>query len=275
MAVLLALASAGMWGTADFIGGVVSRRVRPLEVYGLSQIAGLLLMVVVILVTGESGSIPDVLGPGIATGVIGLVGMIAMYQALAIGPMGVVSPIAALGVIVPVAYALLLGESPRALQVLGIVLAIAGILLACGPELSSPSGLRPLLLAGVAAVSFGTAFIFMAEGSRTSAVATMTVVRVVAAGICVLAILGLRWRLQARGTDLPLIASAGVMEATANLGFGVASTIGLLAVTSVLSSLYPVVTVVLAAVVLRERLRPVQYAGVACAMVGVVLITMT
>jgi drug/metabolite transporter (DMT)-like permease len=273
MAVLLALAAAFMWGASDFLGGALSRRLRALEVYGLAQMFGLALMAVVVVLAGEVERIPDVWGPGIGAGVVGLVGMVAFYQALAIGPMGVVSPIAALGVLVPLGYGVLRGESPSSLAVLGIAASVVGILLACGPELTRPQGLRPLLLAALSAVCFGTAFIVMAAGSEVSAAATMTVMRITTVAVCAVAWLALRWRIQATRRDLAPIASAGVLESGANLTFGISSTLGLLSITSVLSSLYPVVTALLAAVVFRERLRVVQYVGVAFAMTGVVLIT--
>lgn len=273
MAVLLALASALMWGASDFLGGAVSKRLRALEVYGLAQAFGLAVMVVLILVTGDLVHISDVWLPGVSAGLIGLVGMVAFYRSLAIGPMGVVSPIAALGVLVPLGYSLLRGETPSGLAFLGIAAAVIGILLACGPELSSPQGMRPLILAAIAAVSFGTAFTLMAAGSEVSAGATMTVMRVTTVVVCAGVWIALRWRLQATKRDLPPIAAAGVLEAGANLTFGISSTLGLLSITSVLSSLYPVVTAVLAAIVFRERLRAVQYLGVAFAMVGVVMIT--
>lgn len=274
MAVVIALAASLMWGTSDFIGGAASRRLRPLEVYAVAQVIGLVVLWIVLLVAGEASAVPDVLVPGAIAGVGAFVGMIALYRALSIGPMGIVAPTASLGVIVPVAYALVGGESPAPLQMLGILLALAGILLACGPELSSPNGLTPLLLAGVAALTLGGSMVFMAQGAATSALATTTVLRIVAILLCVGAILIMRWRLQVTRRDLPSVTAIGLLETGANVGFGVATTLGMLAITAVLASLYPVVTAILAAVVFRERLRPVQYAGVVCAMAGVVLIAM-
>ena len=274
MSALVALAASLMWGTSDFLGGTLSRRLRPVEVYAVAQVIGLLLLAIGLVVTGELALLGDVAVPGLMAGVLAFVGMICLYQALAIGPMGIVAPLASLSVIVPVGYALIGGESPSPLQMLGILLAIAGIVLACGPELSNPNGARPLVLAVVTAVTLGTSLIFMARGSEVSALATMTMLRVAALGLCVLAILVMRWRLEVRPRDMPAIAGIGVLETGANVSFGVASSLGLLTIASVLSSLYPVVTAILAAVFLRERLRPVQYAGVGCAMVGVVLIVL-
>lgn len=273
MAILLALASAFMWGTSDFLGGNASRRLRALEVYGLSQVFALLVMAAIVTIVGDWGQLVAVALPGIAAGLVGLIGMVAFYRALAIGPMGVVSPIAALGVTVPLGVAVVGGETPSAYVLAGIAAAITGILLACGPELRSPQGSRPLVLAGVAALSFGSAFVAMAAGSETSAAATMVVMRISTVTVCALGAVAFRWRLQATRRDTPTLATVGTFDAGANLTFGVASTTGLLSVTSVLASLYPVVTALLAATILRERLRPIQYAGVAAAMIGVVLIT--
>ena len=273
MAALFALVSSLMWGTADFLGGVTSRRVRPLAVYGLSQVAGFVLLVVAATVVGEWTADPGYWPWAIASSLLGLVGMLSFYAALSIGPMGIVSPLVALSVLLPIAVGLLTGEVPGALQVLGIIAAVAGILLASGPELSGAESARPLVLAGVAALAFGGMYLTMAEGSRTSALMTMTGMRITTVTIFVVILAVTRSLGGARRRDaLPLIV-IGVFDASANVAFGVATTMGLLATTSVLGSLYPVVTAVLAAVVLHERLRAVQYVGVAVAMTGVVLIS--
>lgn len=262
-----------MWGTADFLGGVTSRRVRPLAVYGLSQVAGFILLVVAATVVGEWDADPGYWPWAIASSLLGLVGMLSFYAALSIGPMGIVSPLVALSVLLPIAVGLLTGEVPGALQVLGIIAAVAGILLASGPELSGAESAKPLALAGIAALAFGGMYLTMAEGSQTSALMTMTGMRITTV-IMFIVIFAVARNLggATRRDALPLIV-IGIFDASANVAFGVATTLGLLATTSVLGSLYPVVTAVLAAIVLHERLRAVQYVGVAVAMTGVVMIS--
>ena len=272
MAALLAVVSSLMWGTADFLGGVLTRRLPALAVYGLSQTAGFVALIVVATATGGWGADPGFWPWAIAASVLGMIAMIAFYQALAIGPMGIVSPLVALSVLVPVAVSLLRGELPEPMQILGIIIAVVGILLASGPELSGAESAKPLILAGVAAIGFGGMFVLMAEGSKHDPLMTMTGMRVTTVVIFAVILLVTRSVAGARPRDaVPLIA-IGILDAGANVMFGVATTLGLLSVTSVLGDLYPVVTAVLAAIFLRERLRAVQYAGVGAALSGVLLI---
>jgi drug/metabolite transporter (DMT)-like permease len=262
-----------MWGTSDFLGGVQSRRLPALAVYGLSQAVGFVVLVILAVATGAWRAEPGYWPWAIAASVVGLVAMLAFYEALAIGPMGIVSPLVSLSVLVPVSVALLGGETPTAIQILGIIAAIVGILLASGPELSGAESARPLVLAGVAALGFGGMFVFMARGSAHDPVMTMTAMRVVTMVIFAGVLIKVRSLGGAGRPDaLPLIV-VGVFDATANVLFGIATTLGLLATTAVLGDLYPVVTAVLAAVFLHERLKVVQYAGVAAALGGVMMIS--
>jgi drug/metabolite transporter (DMT)-like permease len=273
MAALLAVMSSLMWGTADFLGGVVSRRLPPLAVYGLSQAVGFVLLAGIATARGSWGTDPGFWPWSIAASLVGMLSMLCFYQALSIGPMGIVSPLVSLSVLVPVAVSLLRGEIPQALQILGIIVAVVGILLASGPELSGAETARPLILAGVAAVGFGGMFVFMAEGSKHDPFMTMTGMRVTTVAIFAVILLLTRSTGGATRTDaLPLVL-IGVFDAAANVAYGIATTMGLLSTTAVLGDLYPVVTAVLAAVFLRERLQPVQYAGVAAALCGVVMIS--
>lgn len=270
---LLAIVSSLMWGTADFIGGNASKRLPSFAVYGWSMLIGALVLVVAVTVT-ESWSTPlGYLPWSLLAAAAGLIGMNAFYRALALGPMGIISPLVSLAVIVPLAASLLRGETPSSLQVLGIVAAIVGVLLASGPELGGAESARPLVYAGVALVSFGVIFIAFAEGSKVSALMTMTGMRIATVVVCGVVLLFVRTTGGVRMADVPMLATIAVFDAGANVIFGVATTLGLLSVTAVLGSLYPVVTAVLAAVVLRERLRVVQYVGVACAMLGVILLS--
>ena len=273
MAALLAVMSSLMWGTSDFLGGFLSRRLAPLAVYGISQVMAFAALALIATVRGSWGADPRYWPWAIAASMLGLVGMLCFYRALAIGPMGIVSPLVALSVLVPVAVSLLRGETPPPVQILGIILALVGILLASGPELSGAESARPLILAGVATVCFGGMFVFMAEGSRYDTVMTMTGMRVTSAVIFAVVFLVVRNLGGATRSDIiPLIAIAG-FDAAANITYGFATTMGLLSTVAVLGDLYPVVTAILAALFLRERLQPVQYAGVAVALSGVALIS--
>jgi drug/metabolite transporter (DMT)-like permease len=179
---------------------------------------------------------------------------------------------------VPVLAGLGRGERPAALQLVGIVVAIAGVVLASGPELSGRAGARPVLLAAVAAVGFGVALLAIAEGSSHSTLMTLVSMRVTSVTLLTGALLVAL----ARGTrrsefaltprDVGLVAMVGIGDVAANLSFGLASRRDDVSVVSVLGSLYPVVTVLLARGLHGERLGRMQTAGVAGALSGVVLI---
>jgi drug/metabolite transporter (DMT)-like permease len=176
-------------------------------------------------------------------------------------------------VVVPVIVGFLSGETPNAKEIAGIAIAFVGVLLASGPELTGASSMRPLVYTAIAAAGFGFLYVGMAKGSETSPSMTMLTYRTVSVVILIVALVIARNAGGLTRGDIPVLAAIGILDATANLLFGIASTLGMLTTTSVLSSLYPVVTAVLAAVFLRERLRPIQYAGVTVAMIGVVLIS--
>jgi len=276
VAALLALLSSALWGSADFLGGVVARRLPPVAVVGWSQTAGLCAVTAAAAASGELGAPGGWLGWSVLAGAAGASGLVAFYTALSTGTMGVVSPLAALGVVVPVAGGLAAGDQPRALQVLGMVLGGVGAIAAGGPEISGrtlrSAEARSVLLAVTAGFCFGVALLAIQRGADSSPLMTMVGMRLtsvlvfVAIGLAVGSAGGVRPR------DLPVIAALGVMDVTANLVFALASTRGMDSVVAVLGALYPVVTVLLGLVVLKERLAPVQRVGVVVALGGVALL---
>jgi drug/metabolite transporter (DMT)-like permease len=278
---LLALLSSLLWGSADFLGGILSRRLPAVVVVACSQAFGLVAVAVVAVASSALDAPSGYLPWALAAGLTGVIGLVAFYAALASGTMGVVSPIAALGVVVPVVVGFGQGERPGSVQLVGIAVAIAGVVLASGPELSGKAGVRPLVLAVVAAFGFGGALLFIAKGSRDSTVMTLLAMRATSVTVLGIALVVLTVRGRRAGapgtpriesSDIALLAVVGVGDAAANLTFGWASTRGLISVAAVLGSLYPVVTVLLARFFLHERLGRVQTVGVAGALAGVVLI---
>jgi drug/metabolite transporter (DMT)-like permease len=260
-----------LWGTADFLGGTAARRLPALGVVAVSQGVALVGLVAVAAVAGSYDDPLSYLGWAVAAAIVGVVALSAFYAALAEGTMGVVAPIAALGVAVPVVVGLAQGDRPSVWQGVGVALAVAGVVLASGLE-SRVGPRRPLVLAGVAAVGFGTVIVCVVHGARTSTVMTLLVMRATSVGVLLaLAAVGLA-QVGARRGDLPLLAAIGIGDVGANAAMAVASTHGLLAVVAVLSSLYPAVTVLLARAVHDERLQRLQVVGVIAAMSGVVLI---
>jgi drug/metabolite transporter (DMT)-like permease len=262
-----------MWGGADFLGGLLSRSRRAVAVVAGSQACGLVAVALVALGTGEWHGSTGWLGWSVLAGLVGASGLVAFYTSLGCGTMGVVSPIAALGAVVPVLLGLVQGESPSGLVVVGLVLALVGVVTASGPELSGGAGARPVVLASVAGVCFGLALVFIERGAQTNAVMTMTGMRATSVAMFVVAALTLRTNGGLVVRDVPALAVVGIADVGANLLFALATQRGLLSVTAVLGSLYPVVTVMLARVVLHERLRLVQQVGVVAALTGVVLVS--
>ena len=270
--VALALLSSLLWGTSDFLGGTATKRLPAGVVVFASQLVALVAVLPFVLLLGER---PEAVWPGVVAGVAGVVGLAAFYAALSVGTMGVVAPIAATGAIVPVVVGLARGESPSVLQVAGIVVALVGVVLASGPELTGSASSRPLVLAVVAAVCFGSVAVLIAEGSKGPAGAALVMLAVMrVSSLTALGLVGLfrRTGSSVRGSVRILVA-IGLFDVGANAAFAYASRLGLLSVVAVLASLYPVVTVLLAREVHGERLARVQVLGAAGTLVGVALLS--
>jgi drug/metabolite transporter (DMT)-like permease len=275
MLALLALASSACWGTADFFAGLKARTIAPAAVVAVTQGCALIALSAV-LVVRNTGLSPSFTGSGplwaIAAGVAGAVGLSCFYAALASGTMGVVAPISSLGALVPVFLGLLTGEHPSALAWVGMAVAVTGAALASGPELTGAVPPRPVMLAAVSAVCFGTALYCLDRGARYALLETLwgmrltSVVMFLVAGLVVRSVGGTRAR------DLPALAVIGLGDVTANGLFAYSSSKGLVSVASVLGSLYPVATLFWARVLLGERLRRVQAIGVVLTLAGVIAI---
>jgi drug/metabolite transporter (DMT)-like permease len=271
---VLALASSVAWGTADFFAGVASRRRPAVAVVGWTQ--GLALLVISVLVALRWDTVTWDGWPlwALAAGLSGMTGLICFYSALSAGTMGVVAPIAALGVVVPVALGVATGEAPSPWAWLGMLVAVVGVTLASGPELSGEVSARPVVLAGCAAVGFGLALFCLDRGARVSTLLTLWGMRVTSVTILVVVALLLRSAGGVTARELPALLAIGCGDLAANALFAVASSRGQVSVASVLGSLYPVVTTVLARVVLHERLRRVQQVGVVLAVGGAAVVAL-
>jgi len=273
----LALCSSLLWGTADFLGGTVSRRIHPFAVVAGAYLPVTALLVVLATLTGELDSPRGYLPWGVTCGVVGLCALAAFYAALASGTMGVVAPVAALGVVVPVGVGIGAGERPGAVQVSGIVVAVVGVVWASGPDLRGPGGLlhpraRPVLLALGAGLGFGYTLVALDRGAETSAAMTLLSARLTSLTVSLVIGLVRRSRGGLTVRDLPTVALVGVADTLANAAYALASRDGLASVTAVLGSLYPAVTVLLARLVHAERMSAAQGAGVVLTLTGVALI---
>ena len=272
----LALAASLSWGIADFGGGIGTRRVQVVWVLVVSQLAGLALVGALALVTDPHPPSGRELAWGAFGGVMGAVGLGSFYRALAVGTMGIVGPISATGAIVPLAYGLARGERPSALQALGIVVAVAGVVAASLELLPEGTGRKlatgvPLAL--LAALGFGSSILGLNRVSQAGVVwGTLTLRLTVVPIVCLAALLVRPSTARLRAT-LPILVAAGLFDTGANLLYGASARHGLISVVSVLGSLYPVVLVVLARFVLAERIARPQLAGVAVALAGVALMS--
>jgi drug/metabolite transporter (DMT)-like permease len=277
MAALLALISSGLWGAADYHAGNLSKKFPATAVLSVTQIIGLIFGVILATSTGSWGA--QALGsngyllPGIAAGLCGYAGLICLYAGLATGRMGVVSPISAMSGVVPVLYAVIfLGERFNTLVTIGVIFALLGAFMASGPEVSQGLPLKPIVLALGAALGFGGALTFMAQGSESSALMTMVAMRGATFFISVVILFRLRGTGGMGKTHIPLLIFIGVADFSANLILGVATTKGLVSLAMVFGSLFPIMTALLAFKYLNERLHKVQYAGIISAVVGVAMI---
>jgi drug/metabolite transporter (DMT)-like permease len=282
--VVFALATSVLWGFADFGGGVLTRRFPALTVVVVSQgIAAVVLGVVVTLTGGWAEAGPR-LWLAVAAGAVGPVAMLCFYRALALGPMGVVSPLATVSVAVPVGVGLLLGERPALSQYAGILVAIAGVVLAGGPELrGAPVQRRTILLTLLAAFGFGAVMALISEASVNlpGLFLALFVQRLVNVAVGGAALAGSVRRgaaglpeegMTAVRRALPSLAFVGLADVAANGCYALAAHQGPVAVAAVLASLYPIVTALAARGVLGERLRMVQAAGAGLALAGSVLL---
>ncbi|WP_086832158.1 DMT family transporter [Streptomyces sp. NRRL B-24572] len=284
MTALFALATSLLWGLADFGGGLLTRRIPALTVVVVSQTLAVLVLGTIVLATGAWTEAGPQLWYAVGAGVVGPAAMLAFYKALALGPMGVVSPLGSLGVVVPVSIGLLVGDRPGLLQFAGIAVAILGVVLAGGPELrGAPVQRQAVLLTLVAAFGFGSVMTLIAEASTTVtglflALFVQRVTNVLVGGGALYASV----RRGGRGLPedgpgvvraaLPALAFVGLADVAANGTYAIAAQQGPVTVAAVLASLYPVITALAARGVLKERLRAVQAAGAGLALVGTVLL---
>jgi drug/metabolite transporter (DMT)-like permease len=245
-----------------------------LAVLAVSQPAGLVLALGAVALFDADSLPAGKVALGFAAGAAALAGLGAFYSALAVGTMSVVAPIAALGVVVPVAVGLARGEVPGAVAFAGLVVAVAGVVLLSSEEDSSgaPVARRSIVLALVSALGFGTMFTLLDVVASDRPGWAIVSARTGGVTLVLAAVALARPALGAIRSALPVLVAVGALDITANSLFTVASTMGLLPVVAVGGSMYPAFTIALAHVVLGERLRALQRLGVVMALAGVALI---
>ena len=297
MVVLLGLAAAVLYGGGDFLGGMATRRAHVLTVLMLVETAAVIVSVAVALLSGGPAILSG-LTWGFSAGVIGGLGLIIFYVGLAAGPMSVVAPVSGLvATILPVAVALAEGERPGAGVYAGALLCLVAIVLASSASESDDPGTpggpghtgytghtglarpprrlgRAVAYGTASGVSFGLFFLLIRNAGQSGEVWPVAAGRIGELAVVLAAAAVLRPGLRGLRGGLPLAAvSAGVIDVVANLCYVAATRIGAFGLAVVLASLYPGVTVLLARVVLGERLRWIQRAGLGLAAIGILLVT--
>ncbi len=269
----LALGASLAWGVADFVGPLWGRTWGALRVMLWAQVGGVVAIAVAVAIRGEGPHGWQIL-LAVPAALSGTLGLYAYYRGMAVGSMSVVAPIAGVSAIVPVAFGIATGDSLSAAQFAGIACAIVGVVLA---SLEHQEGARRVAagvgLAALAAIGFGFYFPPMhAAGSAdfwwASVLFRTTALTVVAAAVAVR-----RPALRLRPRDLAIVVAVGIGDTLGNVLFAASSSHGLVSLTSVLASLYPIVTVLLAAAVLHERVSGSQRVGIVLTLTGVVLIS--
>ena len=287
MVIFLGLAAAVLYGSGDFLGGMATRKVPVLPVLLLADTAGLIVALVVALASPGSVSVAG-LAWGISAGLIGGLGLIIFYIGLATGPMSVVAPVAGLvSTVLPVGVALAEGERPEVGVYAGAVLCLVAIVMtsSAGNGGSTADGTtgagrpgrgRAIAYGAVAGAAFGLFFLLMRNAGESGEFWPVAAGRIGELAVVLIAAAVLRRSLSPGGADGRLLlaaAGAGAIDVVANICYVAATRTGAFGLAVVLASLYPGFTVLLARVVLGERLRWVQRAGLALAVIGILLVT--
>jgi drug/metabolite transporter (DMT)-like permease len=273
-AVALALAASLAWGSSDFLAGIKSRNLAVLPVLVVSQAAGLVLVLAAAVAWG--GALPDARFAlwAAAAGAAELVGFAALYRGLAVGAMSVVAPISATAALVPLLVGITAGERTGTLQSAGLALALAGLALASLER--SSDGARTAAgvgLALLAALGFGAFFVGMDRASDGGVLWAVALNRCTSLGLLMLFAAAKRRRVGVARADRLAVVGVGTLDVAANILFAAALTFGLGGMVAVVGSMYPVTTVLLARVLLHDRIAGWQELGVGGALAGVALVT--
>jgi drug/metabolite transporter (DMT)-like permease len=288
---VFALAAAALFGGADFLGGVASRRARAASVLLISTPVGVVVILAAALLTGapfQAGG----LGWALAAGAVGGAGMIILYGGLAAGPMSVVAPVSALAsTVVPVGAALAMGERASAAVYAGAALCLVAIVLV-SMEGGRDSGAQPVTgrdpgvarfrvaarglgYGAASGLAFGVFFLFIRNAGTAGVLWPVCLARTAGTVVILAAAAWLGTRPPGLGAGrwvLLAAAGAGVLDSTANVCYLLAARAGLFGIAVVITSLYPGITVLLARVTLGERMRAVQRAGLILAAAGVAMV---
>ncbi len=271
--IIFGLAASLFWGSGDFSGGLASRRDNASSVVLAAYAIGCVLLVILALIWREALPTPlDVLWGGLS-GIAGAIGLIAFYSALSKGQMGIIAPVSAiLTAGIPVIFSAYTQGLPSVLQLGGFVLALVAIALISRPERTKgrPKGLGLALLAGC---GFGCFFVLISRVNPSATFWPLAMARLTSVIVLLVMIRVRRQKILPKKSITILVILAGVLDALGNLFFLLATHVGRLDVAAILSSLYPAATVVLAAILLRERMNRIQLLGIVFALIAIPMIS--
>src|SRR5579859_670776 len=271
--IMFGLGASISWGTGDFSGGLASRRTHVFTVVLGAYVVGVVLLPVLALVWREAiPSWGDALW-GASAGLAGTLGLTAYYRALAVGRMGINAPITAvLAASLPVIFSAFTLGLPRPLQLAGFGLALLSVVLVSRPErmMGRPAGLGLALLAGLGIGSF---FILISQVSARAVFWPLTTARITSLLFMIVFVRARGEPMLPKKPVILLILLAGALDVAGNVFFILAAHAGRLDVATILSSLYPAVTVLLAALILRERVSRFQTTGIVLALAAILLIS--
>jgi drug/metabolite transporter (DMT)-like permease len=272
-AIVLALGASLTWGLADFYGPLKGRTLGALRVLFYVQLSGLITIAIVVAIRGK-GPESWVALLAVPAAISGTLGLYAYYRGVAVGAISIVAPIAGVAAAIPVAVGIVSGDRPSAWQVGGMACALTGVFLAARePGQGTTRVAAGVGLALLAALGFGSYFPPMHAAGNADFWWASLLFRTTSTLVILSVIAVRRPALSIEGRQLPPLALVGIGDMLGNLFFAAASTTGLVSVTSVLASLYPIVTVILARLVLHERVARSQESGIALTLAGVALIS--
>jgi drug/metabolite transporter (DMT)-like permease len=265
------------YGSGDFLGGISAKRLPTVTVLLVSQSFGLAVALVLVVALRDARPAAHVFVLSAAAGVVAVVALGLLFRGLALGRMSIVAPLSAIGGgVLPVAWGLLRGERPSALALAGVCVAlIAAAIVARGAEHDPAKTISPrleLALGAGAGLGFGVVFILFAESSSGSGMWPVLIARCASVPVLAIAAVVLGHSPRVPRADLAPVAGAGLCDVGANALVVLAVRRGLLSLVAPVASLYPATTVVLARLVLHERIGRQRAGGLALGLVGLALI---
>ncbi len=273
LAVTYGLSSAVAWGAGDFAGGFATKKCSVYSVIFISQMVGLVILVA--LAVGFNETWPDgkTLFYGGCAGICGVLGLMALYRGLALGNMGIVAPLSAVvTALLPICFSFFNEGLPKPIQLAGFGAALFAVLLLSYDGKSKGGKLVGLHLPLIAGTGFGLFFIFIDKSSAAVVYWPLVSARCTAIVLTGIVLAATRGPILPQRVQMPFILMTGVLDSAGNAFFALATQMGRLDISAVLSSLYPAATVLLAWMILKEKIHQRQLAGVVCAMAALVMI---